>query len=153
MKKLNQNEEIAGRKISEILSRFDKKIRDPRSFAEGKKTAKIIREFLKISCPIDQMDKSLKNFFKKYNIKKSVTKNKLPTKSLSKSNYKIIFSTNFGRDIEYYTGMVFEISTLKNKQEIARGGRYDDLLKSLGSKKNTPAVGAAIHLNNLSKIT
>jgi len=63
MKKLNQNEEIAGRKISEILSRFDKKIRDPRSFAEGKKTAKIIREFLKISCPIDQMDKSLKNFF------------------------------------------------------------------------------------------
>ena len=49
--------------------------------------------------------------------------------------------------------MVFEISTSKNKQEIARGGRYDDLLKSLGSKKNIPAVGAAIHLNNLSKIT
>jgi len=70
MKKLNQNQEIAGRKISEILFRFNKKIRDPRSFAEGKKTAKIIREFLKISCPIDQMDKSLKNFFKKYNIKK-----------------------------------------------------------------------------------
>ena len=152
MKKLNQNEEIAGRKISEILSRFDKKIRDPRSFAEGKKIAKIIREFLKISCPIDQMDKSLRNFSKKYNIKKSVIKNKLPIKSLSKSNYKIIFSTNFGRDIEYYTGMVFEISTSKNKQEIARGGRYDDLLKSLGSKKNIPAVGAAIYLNNLSKV-
>ena len=40
LKKLNQNEEIAGRKISEILSRFDKKIRDPRSFAEGKETYK-----------------------------------------------------------------------------------------------------------------
>ena len=62
MKKLNQNQEIAGRKISEILSRFDKKIRDPRSFTEGKKTAKTIREFLKISCPIDQMDKTLKSF-------------------------------------------------------------------------------------------
>ena len=49
--------------------------------------------------------------------------------------------------------MVFEISASKNKQEIARGGRYDDLLKSLGSKKNIPAVGAAIYLNNLSKIT
>jgi len=153
MKKLNQTGEIAGRRISEILSRFDKKIRDPRSFVEGTKTARVIREFLKISCPIDQMDKSLKNFFKKYNIKKSLIKNKLPIKSLFKSNYKIIFSTNFGRDIEYYTGMVFEISALKNKQEIARGGRYDDLLKSLGSKKNIPAVGAAIHLNNLSKIT
>jgi ATP phosphoribosyltransferase regulatory subunit len=70
MKKLNQNQEIAGRKISEILSRFDKKIHDPRSFAEGKKTAKIIREFLKISCPIGQMDKNLNKFFKKNNIKK-----------------------------------------------------------------------------------
>ena len=88
-----------------------------------------------------------------YNIKKNITKSKLPIKSLSKSNYKIIFSTNFGRDIEYYTGMVFEISASKNKQKIARGGRYDDLLKNLGSKKNIPAVGAAIYLDNLSKIT
>lgn len=151
MKKLNQNHEIASRKISEILFRFDKKIRDPRSFSEGKKTAKIIREFLKITCPIDQMDKCLKIFFKKYNIEKNLIKNALPIKSLSKSNYKIIFSTNFGRDLEYYTGMVFEVSTLKNKKEIARGGRYDDLLKSLGSKRNVSAVGAAINLNNLSK--
>ena len=155
MKKLNQNQEIAGRKISEILSRFNKKIRDPRSFAEGKKTAKIIREFLKISCPIDQIDKNLNKFYKKNNIKKNVINNLLPTKSLSKKDYKIVFSTNFGRDIEYYTGMVFEIwvSTKKNKQEIARGGRYDDLLKSLGSKKDVSAVGAAINLNNLSKLT
>ena len=152
MKKLNQNQEIAGRKIYEILSRFDKKIRDPRSFAEGKKTAKIIKEFLKISCPIDQMDKYLEKFFKKYNIKKNLIKNELPIKSLLRSNYKIIFSANFGRDIEYYTGMVFEILTKKNKREIARGGRYDDLLKSLGSKQNISAVGAAINLNNLSKV-
>ena len=89
---------------------------------------------------------------KKYNIKKNIIKNLLSTKSLHKSSYKIIFSTNFGRDIEYYTGMVFEISTSKNKQEIARGGRYDDLLKNLGSKKNISAVGAAINLNNLSGI-
>ena len=34
------------------------------------------------------------------------------------------------------------------KKEIARGGRYDDLLQSLGAK-NIPAVGAAINLNNL----
>ena len=151
MKKLDQNQEIAGRKISEILSRFDKKINDPRSFTEGKKTAKIIREFLKINNPIDQMEESLKNFLQKYNIKKNVIKNELPIKSLSKSGYKVIFSTNFGRNIEYYTGMVFEISVAKNKQEIARGGRYDNLLKSLGSNKNIFAVGAAINLNNLSR--
>ena len=149
MKKINQKYEIAGRSISEILNRFDKKIRDPRSFADGKNIVKIIREFLKISCPIYQMEEKLNNFFNKHNIKKKLIKNTLPIKSLSRSDYKIIFSTNFGRDIEYYTGLVFEIWALKNKQEIARGGRYDSLLKSLGSSQNIPAVGAAINLNNL----
>ena len=37
MKKLNQDKVIAGRSISEILKRFDKKIKDPRSFDDGKK--------------------------------------------------------------------------------------------------------------------
>ena len=48
MKNIDQNKEIANRKISEILSRFDRKIKDPRSFKENKKTVKIIREFLKL---------------------------------------------------------------------------------------------------------
>ena len=42
---------------------------------------------------------------------------------------------------------MFEV--FSGKKEIARGGRYDDLLKNLGAKKNTPAVGAAINLKNL----
>ena len=152
MKKFDQNQEIAGRKISEILTRFERKISDPRSFAEGKRVAKIIRDFLKINCPIVEADKSLDKFFKKHNIKKNLIKNTLPIKNLYKKNCKVVFSTNFGRDFEYYTGMVFEVWSLKNKKEIARGGRYDNLLKSLGSKKNIPAVGAAINLNNLSKL-
>jgi len=56
MKNLDQNNEIANRKISEILYRFDRKIKDPRSFLENKKIAKIIREFLKISCSIDKLE-------------------------------------------------------------------------------------------------
>ena len=69
------------------------------------------------------------------------------TQNLKKLNQEITFITNFGRDIEYYTGIVFEI--FSGTKEIARGGRYDDLLKSLGAKKNIPAVGAAINLNNI----
>ena len=37
MKKLDQNSIVAGRAVSEILKRFDKKIKDPRSFDNGKK--------------------------------------------------------------------------------------------------------------------
>ena len=52
MKKMEQNKVIAGRSILEILNRFDKKIKDPRSFSEGKKIVKIIRSFLKINCKL-----------------------------------------------------------------------------------------------------
>ena len=148
MKNLNQSNEIANRKVSEILSRFDRKIKDPRSFAENKKIAGIIREFLKINCEIDKIEKTLIDFVKKNNLSKKVFKDLSTIKNLSQINSKTIFSTNFGRDIEYYTGIVFEIYN-SSKKEIARGGRYDGLLKSLGSKKNISAVGAAINLNNL----
>ncbi len=148
MKNLDQNNEIANRKISEILYRFDRKIKDPRSFLENKKIAKIIREFLKISCSTDKLEKTLKNFVKKNKLNNNVFKDLSTIKNLSKINSKTIFSTNFGRDIEYYTGIVFEIYN-SSKKEIARGGRYDGLLKSLGSKKNISAVGAAINLNNI----
>ncbi len=149
MKNLDQSKEIANRKVSEILSRFDKKIKDPRSFRENKRIVKIIRDFLRINCSIDKLEKNLKNFIKKNNLNNSVFKDLSNIKNLSKINSKMVFSTNFGRDIEYYTGIVFEIYN-SSKKEIARGGRYDSLLKSLGSKKNISAVGAAINLNNLS---
>jgi len=148
MKNLDQSKEIANRKVSEILSRFDRKIKDPRSFAENKKIVKIIRDFLKINCSINQLEKTLKNFVKKNKLSDGVFKDLSTIKNLSKINSKTIFSVNLGRDMEYYTGIVFEIYN-SSKKEIARGGRYDGLLKSLGSKKNISAVGAAINLNNL----
>ena len=147
MKKMEKNKVIAGRSISEILKRFDKKIKDPRSFNEGKKIVKIIRSFLKINCKLSKLDKQLLNFAKKYNLEKNIFKELKSIQNLKKLNQEVNFITNFGRDIEYYTGIVFEI--LAGKKEIARGGRYDDLLKSLGAKKNIPAVGAAINLNNI----
>jgi len=150
MKNLDQNKEIANRRVSEILYRFDRKIKDPRSFSENKKIVKIIREFLKINCSIDKIERILKDFIKKYKLNKNILSDLTAIKNLSKKSYKTIFSTNFGIDIEYYTGMVFEIYN-SSKKEIARGGRYDSLLKSLGSKKNISAVGAAINLNNLIK--
>jgi len=148
MKNRDQNKEIANRKVSEILFRFDRKLKDPRSFRENKKIVKIIRAFLKINCSIDMLEKTLKNFVKKNNLNNNIFKDLSTMKNLSKINSKMTFSINFGRDIEYYTGIVFEIYN-SSKKEIARGGRYDGLLKSLGSKKNISAVGAAINLNNL----
>ena len=147
MKKIDQKKIIAGRSVSEILKRFDKKIKDPRSFTEGKQIVKIIRSFLKINCKLSQLDNKLIDFTKKNNLKKNIFKEFKSIKNLKKLKQEVNFISNFGRDIEYYTGIVFEI--FSEKKEIARGGRYDDLLKSLGANKNIPAVGAAINLNNI----
>ena len=147
MKEMGQNKLIAGRSISEILKRFEKKIKDPRSFKGRKKVVKIIKSFLKISCKLTNIEKTLLKFVKKNNLNQNIFKELKSIQNLKKLKQEIYFSTNFGRDIEYYTGIVFEV--FSGSKEIARGGRYDDLLKSLGAKKSIPAVGAAINLNNI----
>ena len=147
MKNLDQDKVVAGRSISEILKRFDKKIKDPRSFADGKKIVKIIKSFLKINCKLSELDEKLLGFTNKNNLKKNIFRDFKSIQNLKKLNQNVFFIANFGRDVEYYTGIVFEV--FSGKKEIARGGRYDDLLKSLGAKKNIPAVGAAINLKNI----
>ena len=63
----------------------------------------------------------------------------------------IEFSAEFGRNLEYYTGFVFEIVVPKlgKGSPIAGGGRYDGLLKAVGAPEQVPAVGSAIHTERL----
>ena len=147
MKKMNKDKVIAGRSVLEILNRFDKKIKDPRSFTDGKRIVKIIKSFLKINCKISKLDEILLKFAKKNDLTKNIFKDFKSIQNLKRLKQDVNFIANFGRDLEYYTGIVFEVSS--GNKEIARGGRYDDLLKSLGAKKNIPAVGAAIILKNI----
>ena len=140
---------IAGRSINEILKRFDNKVRDPRGASKGKNVSKIIKAFLKIKCPINKTASELNKFFKKNKINLVVDQKYFPTSKNKVSKLNVVFSATFGRQLEYYTGMVFKIdikSSSKNKN-IINGGRYDKLIFDLGSKKQVPAVGAAFNLN------
>ncbi|MEC9369332.1 MAG: ATP phosphoribosyltransferase regulatory subunit [Pseudomonadota bacterium] len=61
------------------------------------------------------------------------------------------FSAEFGRDLEYYTGLVYqvEVPDLGRGGQVAGGGRYDSLLTGIGASARVPAVGAAIHTERL----
>jgi ATP phosphoribosyltransferase regulatory subunit len=61
------------------------------------------------------------------------------------------FATEFGRDLEYYSGLVFQIEAEggDGTSLVAGGGRYDGLLGSLGAPVAVPAVGSAIHTERL----
>ena len=149
MLKDDQSTIIANRTINEILSRFDKKIKDPRRPSKGRNISKIIKEFLKIKCPINNAAKVLNKFFKKYKINLLVDQRYFPISKNKINKLNVTFSAAFGRQLEYYTGMVFKID-IKSKSKIincCNGGRYDKLISDLGSKKQTPAVGAALNLN------
>ena len=148
MLKEKQQRLIAGRTVGEILNRFNNKIKDPRRTSGGKKVSKIIKDFLKINCQVNLAAEKLNTFFKKNKINLSVEQNYFPISQNRLLKLKVEFSASFGRQLEYYTGMVFKIDIrTKNKNiNIVNGGRYDKLIFNLGSKQKVPAVGAALNI-------
>ncbi len=61
------------------------------------------------------------------------------------------FATEFGRSLEYYSGLVFqiEVGDERDASQIAGGGRYDGLLGNIGAPRQVPAIGSAIHTERL----
>ena len=61
------------------------------------------------------------------------------------------FAAGFARNLDYYTGFVFEAQdpARTDARPIIGGGRYDRLLGTLGAKQDIPAVGAAIWCDRL----
>ena len=56
------------------------------------------------------------------------------------------FEAGFGRSLDYYTGLVFEVGAEGVPFPIAGGGRYDRLIQMLGGPA-VPAVGFTIRLD------
>lgn len=53
------------------------------------------------------------------------------------------------RGLQYYTGTIFELWHTRLDIELGGGGRYDDLVMTLGGSHETPAVGFAYGLERL----
>lgn len=64
----------------------------------------------------------------------------------------IAFSAGFARNLDYYTGFIFELHdpVRSDGKPVAGGGRYDEVLGRLGAAAPIPAVGASIWLERLS---
>lgn len=59
------------------------------------------------------------------------------------------YRASFGRRLDYYTGLVFEIYGGAGEKPLIGGGRYDQLLTLLGSQTEIPAVGFAVWVDRL----
>jgi ATP phosphoribosyltransferase regulatory subunit len=146
LRKTDLNKLYSGRRLSDIIERFDlKNYKDVRD-KSYKRDIKIIKEYLKISCPIEKAPELLNNFFNKYNLNIYLSSDFFPIKKNNIKNVKVLFNPNINRSLEYYTAMTFNITTNKKGKErvLVSGGRFDKLIGNL-SNKNIPAVGAALN--------
>lgn len=64
----------------------------------------------------------------------------------------ITYRAAFGRPLDYYTGLVFEIAPAGNALVLAGGGRFDRLLTLLGAKEHIPAVGFSLWLDRIASV-
>jgi len=62
------------------------------------------------------------------------------------------FAAAFGRPLDYYSGMVFELHENGGDTPLVAGGRYDRLLERLGAPSPIPAVGFAVWLGRLDAV-
>ena len=67
----------------------------------------------------------------------------------------ISWQASFGRPLDYYTGIVFEISDRDaddaSLNPVCGGGRYDHLMNMLGAVGETPAIGFSLWLDRLER--
>ena len=146
LRKTDLNKLYSGRRLSDIIERFDlKNYKDVRD-KSYKRDIKIIKEYLKISCAIEKAPELLNNFFNKYNLNIYLSSDFFPIKKNNIKNVKVLFNPNINRSLEYYTAMTFNITTNKKGKDrvLVSGGRFDKLIGNL-SNKNIPAVGAALN--------
>lgn len=59
------------------------------------------------------------------------------------------YDAAFGRPLDYYTGLVFEIASGDGERPLAGGGRYDRLLTLLGAGSQIPGVGFSVWLDRI----
>ena len=62
---------------------------------------------------------------------------------------KIRFEAGFGRPLDYYTGLVFELRVDGLAEPLIGGGRYDRMMEMLGAPESLPAVGFTMRLDQV----
>jgi ATP phosphoribosyltransferase regulatory subunit len=142
---------LAGRARDEIIERLTLQACEVPPRLE-RDVAELILAFLKVSGPCEEALEKIRELTKPVAAKMlkplaAMADRLHALKSMDIDPDRIRFVAHFGRNLEYYTGFVFEFWTRAG--EIAGGGRYDTLLESLGAPRGTTAVGCAIRTERL----
>ncbi len=147
---------VGGRSAAEIADRFLEQaaLKSGSGFPAEKRT--IIERFLGIESDPDQASAALRQLAKDAKLDLAAILDQFDARlgfmaARGLEIEALTFGTGFARNLDYYTGFVFEAhdKDQPGAPPIAGGGRYDLLAKTLGAKDAIPAVGAAIWVDRL----
>lgn len=140
---------IGARTIDEIADRFIERAADSTSAPLPEQAARLITSFLDLKLPASNAVEALRALTASAGVSINPAIDALDRRLdlLNRSGFALgsaTFASRFGRNLEYYTGFVFELRPKSIKAPVAGGGRYDNLLTALGAPKPAPAIGLAI---------
>jgi ATP phosphoribosyltransferase regulatory subunit len=144
----------AGRTAEDIAARLIEKA-ELASVKMTKKQFAALSEFLAIREPLDNAGAHLKRFSASAGVSldgamEAFSKRIKAMEKLGLDSKSVTYDAAFGRPLDYYTGLVFEIrSADQDLGALAGGGRYDRLLTLLGADKPIPGVGFSLWLDRL----
>jgi len=149
---------VGGRSVGEIADRFLEQAALGASASLPRETRQVIETFLAISGDPDEVAAKLRELAAAasapglgpaIDLLESRT-GFLAARGVDVS--RIRFATAFGRGVDYYTGVEFELhdATTSADEPLVAGGRYDGLLTRLGAPAPIPAVGFAAWIERLS---
>jgi ATP phosphoribosyltransferase regulatory subunit len=146
----------ASRSPAEITAR----LMDKQALASTRLSAKsleALKRFLALDVPLDRAAQTLSDFARSagLDIRSAQASFEARLGALSERGEdlsSIRWRAAFGRPLDYYTGLVFEIVAGEASLVLAGGGRYDRLMALLGAQAPIPAVGFSLWLDRIETV-
>ncbi len=118
------------------------------------RTVALLREFLALELSLAEAPRALAAFAQKAGLSLGEALARFESRvaalrDIGVDPATITYRAAFGRPLDYYTGLVFEITPDGDALVLAGGGRFDRLLTLLGARERIPAVGFSLWLDRI----
>ncbi|SFB08516.1 ATP phosphoribosyltransferase regulatory subunit [Rhizobium sp. NFR07] len=141
----------ASRSPREIAARLKEK----QSLAETRLDGSallLLSEFLSLEMPLSEASAALAGFADAAGLSMGMALATFEARAEAMADLgvdltKVTYRAAFGRPLDYYTGLVFEVS--RDNAVLAGGGRFDRLMTLLGASEDIPAVGFSLWLDRI----
>ncbi|MCB5203092.1 ATP phosphoribosyltransferase regulatory subunit [Neorhizobium sp. T786] len=143
----------ASRSPTEIARRLQEKLQLAETKLDGGALI-LLREFLTLQLPLGDASAALAGFADAagLDLRPAIAQFDARLGALANAGLDLAAMTYraaFGRPLDYYTGLVFEVTEQGRSAVLAGGGRFDRLMTLLGATDHIPAVGFSLWLDRI----